>query len=512
MANSYAGAGYQAVNGTQGSAGLCDRPMPIRPTLLAVPAIALLVLLAGCREPESGPITVSAIGGAPRLANPNRNALDAPSAMLTAAVAQGLVRFDQSGQIEPALAQSWTVSDDGMSYVFRLARTTWPDGSEVKAEQVAERLRASASRASRNRLKPLLGAIAEILAMTDRVVEIRLKAPRPNFLQLLAQPEMAILRAGQGTGPFAAEPVPDSATRLRLRALDEEETEAAPALPDLLLRGERAALAVARFDAGLTALVTGGTAIDLAIARAATPAAAALRFDPVNGLFGLTVTSRGGLVGSADGRRALSMAIDRAALTAALRVPDLAPRASLLPGGIEEQPVPALPAWNLDPLPVRQAAARAIVAAQAEAGPTTLRVAMPDGPGATLLFAHLRRDWRAIGVEAQRVGPAERADLRFVDAVAPAGMASWYLRHFTCGASLVCDPQADAAMEAARNATNPAERRQGLAVADRLLADAVPFIPLAAPVRWSLVSPRLIGFQPNAFASHFLGTLIAQRR
>ena len=40
--------------------------------------------------------------------------------------------------------------------------------------------------------------------MTDRVIEIRLIAPRPNLLPLLAQPEFAILRGGEGTGPFTA--------------------------------------------------------------------------------------------------------------------------------------------------------------------------------------------------------------------------------------------------------------------------------------------------------------------
>ena len=39
--------------------------------------------------------------------------------------------------------------------------------------------------------------------MTDRVLEIRLRAPRPNLLQLLAQPEFALVRNGQGSGPFA---------------------------------------------------------------------------------------------------------------------------------------------------------------------------------------------------------------------------------------------------------------------------------------------------------------------
>ena len=51
-------------------------------------------------------------------------------------------------------------------------------------------------------MKPLLGAIDEIMAMTDEVLEIALKSPRPNFLQLLAQPEMGILFKGQGAGPY----------------------------------------------------------------------------------------------------------------------------------------------------------------------------------------------------------------------------------------------------------------------------------------------------------------------
>src|SRR5687767_5165445 len=103
---------------------------------------ALLTLLAGCGEPESGPIRISEIG--------------------------------------PALAQSWIVSDDGLRYTFRLRRTSWADGSRVTAGQVVARLRAALSRASRNPLKPSLGAISDIMAMTDEVLEISLTGPRPN--------------------------------------------------------------------------------------------------------------------------------------------------------------------------------------------------------------------------------------------------------------------------------------------------------------------------------------------
>src|SRR5687768_11200056 len=88
---------------------------------------AWLGLLAGCGEPQTGPVEISAIGPAPRLVNPNLEPVPPPTALLLQAAAQGLVRFDSAGEIEPALAQSWIVSDDGLRYTFRLRRTTWSD-------------------------------------------------------------------------------------------------------------------------------------------------------------------------------------------------------------------------------------------------------------------------------------------------------------------------------------------------------------------------------------------------
>ena len=475
-------------------------------------ALLCAVLATGCSEPETGPLAVSVIGGAPKLINPNLRPLDPPAAFLLAATAQGMVRFDPSGQIEPALAQSWTITDNGLSYIFRIARLNWADGTPVTAKQVAARLQAAGSRASKNELKPLLGAIAEILPMTDRVVEIRLKAPRPNFLQLLAQPEMAIIRGEQTTGPYTAEEAENGAIRLRPRGTEEQGPDAAPAASSLIvLRGEPVGLAVARFQTGLAALVLGGTAGDLPIARAADPPGAALRFDPVTGFFGLAFSRPNALLDQPEARRALSMAVDRAAIVTALGVPEAAPRASLLPAGVPELPVPATPAWAADPLAARQAAAAAIIERLAGAEPPVVRVAVPDGPGYRLIFAHLRRDWRVIGIDAQRVDATERADLRLADEVASANLATWYLRHFTCDRSRVCSPEADQALEAARNTLSMPERQQRLAEADRLLAEAVPFIPLANPVRWSLASPRLTGFRPNPFNRHFAGALVATR-
>lgn len=481
--------------------------MLFRPLLRAALAAAFIGL-AACEAPESGPIEVSAIGGAPRLANPNLEPLDPPSAFLVDAVAQGLVRIDAAGEIEPALAQSWIISDDGLRYTFRLRRALWANGGRVTAYQVAARLRSALGRASRNPLKPVLGAIAAIEPMTDEVLEISLRGPRPFFLHLLAHPELAIIQQGAGTGPYRLAAGDAGGARLQRPRTEDDPDGGAP---DILLRGERAALAIARFADGQRVLVVGGTIGDLPLARAADLPAGAFVFDPVSGLFGLAFTAREGPLADPAARRALAMAVDRQALAAAMDAPGLAQRTGLVSPGVQELPNVTLPDWAALPQEERRAEAARAIAALALEAPLRLRVAMPDGPGYRLIFAHLRHDWRLIGVDAVRVGPSEAADLVFLDEVAPANLASWYLRHFTCEASAVCDPAADAALLAARLAARPADRQAQFAIADRILTGLTPFIPLTQPVRWSLVPRRLTGFRPNPFARHPAVNLIAER-
>jgi peptide/nickel transport system substrate-binding protein len=262
---------------------------------------------------------------------------------------------------------------------------------------------------------------------------------------------------------------------------------------------------------GQTDLLTGGTLGDLPFLRAAEVPNAQVVLDPVRGLSGLAFARSDGLLADAPFRQALSMSIDRDALAARFGAPGLQPRLSILPGGLSEVPQPALPEWSAVPLVTRRELATRIVAELTETERPRIRVAVPDGLGYRIAFAHIRRDWRFIGVDAIPVAAGAEADLRLIDEVAPADLAPWYLRHLLCGASPICDESADLALEGARVAATPAERQTLLIQADQSLNRITAFIPIASPVRWSLRSQRLNGFRPNVFGRHALTELIQAR-
>jgi peptide/nickel transport system substrate-binding protein len=133
-----------------------------------------------------------------------------------------------------------------------------------------------------------------------------------------------------------------------------------------------------------------------------------------------------------------------------------------------------------------------------------LRIELPDGPGAEFVLRRLNADWSPLGVQVERAGKGTRADLRLVDLVAPSGSPSWFLRQFRCGQAPICSDDADLLLEAARAAPNPLQRNAFFAQAEQRIRDLTLFMPVAAPVRWSLVARGLPGFAENRFARHTL--------
>ena len=465
--------------------------------------------LGSCRERQEGPVRVTVIGEDLRIVDPAALPLSRPSEVLLGNAAQGLVRFDAQGNIEAGLAERWNVSDDGLSYIFRLQTGAWPSGRKITAYDVARILRRQLTPASRNPLRDAFGAVDQIVAMTDRVLEIRLRAPRPHLLQLLAQPEFALVRNGEGTGPFAL--AEDAAALIRLkRDLGDPDENREQPQEVVELGAAEIVPAVRVFLVGRTDMVLGGTFVDVPyLARARLPRGT-LRFDPAAGLFGLIPAREGGLLADPEVRALLDEALDRQALVAALGVPDLEARASVLQPGLDGSIAPAVPPWVAVPLAERRAAlvARGRELFMAEDGePPTLRVFLPEGPGSDIVLRRLQADWGALGLQVERAERARGADLRLLDLVAPSVSPAWFLRQFRCEVAPICSEEADELLAAARTAPVAAQRNALLADAERLIQEQTLFLPIAAPVRWSLVSRALPGFAENRFARHTLTDL-----
>src|ERR1700712_3210169 len=228
---------------------------------------------------------------------------------IRSATVEGLVGLDEEGRTVPALADRWTVTDDGQSYIFRLRDGTWADGSPLTGETARTALRQAVAGLKGSVLAHDFEAIDEVRAMAGRVVEIRLRRPVPEFLQLLAQPELGLARRGRGTGPMAlrregkvAVLTPIAPEKHGLPAVKNWAEQVRP----VQLSGGTAKQALDRFEDDNGVVVLGGTFLQWpALADARVPRGA-IRLDPVVGLFGLVPVHTDGFLGAADNREAIS--------------------------------------------------------------------------------------------------------------------------------------------------------------------------------------------------------------
>ncbi|MEM9198571.1 MAG: ABC transporter substrate-binding protein, partial [Pseudomonadota bacterium] len=86
---------------------------------------ALLAIAAALATPFAGPalaktdVTIGMQLEPPGL-DPTAGAAQAIDSVVYANIFQGLTRFTESGDVVPALAESWTISEDGTVYTFSL--------------------------------------------------------------------------------------------------------------------------------------------------------------------------------------------------------------------------------------------------------------------------------------------------------------------------------------------------------------------------------------------------------
>lgn len=479
----------------------------------------LSLLAAACSGGSQDELRVAVIG---RSDGPFESGarLSLAGQLVRAATSEGLVGFDEQGRVIPALADRWIVTDDGLSYIFRLRDGTWPaDGPGARAPLTAESartaLRAALSALKGTTLAQDMAGVDEVRIMAGRVIEIRLSEANPDLLQLLAQPELGLLRrsAGKvaGAGPMAmtragmaAQLVPIAPPRRGLPEVKGWDDRIRP----IRVTGMAPAKAVERFRAGEVDMVLGGTFADFPLTAQLGFARGAVTPDPVVGLFGLIVVRDDGFLATAENREAMAMAVDREALATALGVGGWTMSNRVVAPGMEGDFGTIGERWTGVSLADRQSQAAARVARWRKGEGPRLRLAMPAGPGADVVFARLAQDLRKAGITLIRVPAEAEADLRVIDAVARYPRANWFLGQLSCAAKRgLCSAAADDLAAQARAAPDQASRAALLAHAEADLTAANVYIPLGMPLRWSLVRGIVPGFAVNRFGVHPLMSL-----
>ncbi len=473
-------------------------------------AVLLAILLTSCGPAGGGGPTAVAIIGEPENLFQQGVRLPPAAQHLRAATFEGLVALDPAGQVIPAIAERWIVTEDGQSYIFRLRDTAWPDGAAITAPDIRRLLTEAIDRLEGTSLALDLAKIRDIRAMTGRVVEIRLSGPMPDFLRLLAQPELGFVKSGGGAGPMVLSR-DEETTLARLTALPPE----ARGLPvrenweefarPVQVRAMAARAAVDAFSSGEVDLVLNGRLANFPLAEAGPLSRGTIQVDPAMGLLGFVIRSDAGVLGAPLRREALSMAIDRNAMIQPFGLGGWQASSWIVPPTLFAEPPYPAQRWDAMSMDERRATAAARISAwEAESGePAVIRVGLPGGPGSDLLFAFLSQAWGDIGVEVRRTAPGEGAELELRDTLARYASPQWYLNQFHCGLRVgLCSAEADALVKQSLTERDPLERDRLLAQAHRALIAEEAFIPLGAPVRWSLVRGSVQAYSANQWGLH----------
>ena len=127
----------------------------------ALMALSLLTFAAG-EAVAQGQLTIGVPLEPPNL-DPTSGAAGAVDSIVYGNVFEGLTRITQSGDVAPALAESWGVSADGLSITFRLRRgVRFHDGTTFDADDVRFTLARALAPESTNAQKALLGPISQV--------------------------------------------------------------------------------------------------------------------------------------------------------------------------------------------------------------------------------------------------------------------------------------------------------------------------------------------------------------
>lgn len=172
---------------------------------------------------------------------------------LSGLVYEGLFHLDSSFQAQPLLCESWSVSDDGLTWTFLLREDVlFSDGTPLTAAHAAASLNTARSS---QRYASRLAEVTAVKAVDDRTLTVHLSTP---LAALPARLDIPITLPGDdvaplGTGPYAYDQSGDGLSLTANTLWWQEETQPLSAIP--LRAVSSGSDQVAAFSTGLCSAV-----------------------------------------------------------------------------------------------------------------------------------------------------------------------------------------------------------------------------------------------------------------
>lgn len=490
----------------------------------------------------------------PRSLDPHR-AVGNSAAVILYDLFTGLMTLDSAGKVTPGMAESYSVSEDGLTYTFTLRPgTTWSDGTPLTAEDFVysfQRVLAPETAARfASQLYPIANAQAVnrgemepdalgVAAPDDRTFVVTLNKPTAYLPQLMASnpaspvPRHVIEAEGRswtrpGTmvsnGAYKlVEQVP--ATLIRA-AKNESFYDAANVAIDEIVYypTENQGTSLARFRGGELDVILNFPADQIPRIRETMPET--LHITPALGVYYLAPNLRDAPFDDPRVRRALSMAIDREAIVERLLPPGTTAASNIVPAvtsGYNGTPADYADA----PVGERMQQARALLA---EAGygpdnPLTFSFKTDPIEQNRRIAVALTSMWRGIGAQVD-TDTTGASDVNRDGRMGNFEMIRWTwfgpfddaatflgLLDSTNGANVTgySNPELDAKLAEANAESDSDAREALLAEAEAIINADQPVIPLYFHAGRRLVSPVVEGWVDNARSANLTRYLSLNR-
>jgi peptide/nickel transport system substrate-binding protein len=434
--------------------------------------------------------------------------------IVQANIYQGLTDLDASLAVVPGLAEGWEVSEDGLTYTFRLrSGVTFHDGSAMDAEDAAASLRRVLSAEIASPLASRINPISQIEVVDPQTLRLTLSAPFAPLLSSLATIAIvpaevetdkdALQQAPVGTGPFRfAEWQPNAF--IRLERFADYHADGQPALDGVRFQFVPEAatrqVGLVSGEYHLLPAVDPATALQLSAQPGVTLHQTR---DLSYSLVGMNMTR--GPLGDARVRQAVNLLLNRQEII----------DGALFGAGVPGGPLsPALTEWAVgtESFPCYQTNVEAARALLAEAGVT--------GPIPIVMKVLPRQDTRDIAQIVQQQLAAGGFEVELVNQEIGQFVQDWrnsdfdmfvsvnggspdpdqyFYRTFYAGGSTnvfqYANPDLNTLLDAGRNSTDMAERQGIYAQVQGLLACEGPAAHLAYGTLTTAAGPRVQGFE-----------------